>query len=138
MRSLVLLMLLLGGCRGAFAQNDTTNKIADSTDRVFYKVEVESEFPGGIPAWTRYLEARLVYPPKAVQDHIEGTVILQFIVDKTGHIYDLKALSGDPVLQEAALRVMRGSPKWKPAVQNGRVVKSYKKQPIVFRFGPGQ
>ncbi len=137
MRSLVLLTLLLGGCLGAFAQNDSTKKIADSADRIYTKVQIESEFPGGIPAWIRYLEAHLVYPPIAVQDHIEGTVMLQFVVDKTGHISDLKALSGDPVLQEAALRVMRGSPKWKPAVQDGRIVRSYRKQPIIFRFKLG-
>jgi protein TonB len=138
MRSFVLFVLLLAGPGGAFAQSDTSRKTSDTSNRIYTKVEIESEFPGGIPAWIRFLENHLVYPRKAIQDHIEGTVIVQFIVDKTGHISDLRALSGDPELQEAALQALRSSPKWTPAVQDGRIVKSYKKQPIIFRLGPGR
>ena len=100
------------------------------------KVEIESEFPGGTRAWLGFLNDHLVYPKKAVRKKIEGTVVLQFIVDKDGSITDLQAISGDPILREAALKAMADSPKWKPAIQNGRVVKSYKKQPVVFRLTP--
>jgi protein TonB len=43
-------------------------------------------------------------------------------------------LTGDPILQEAALKAMKQSPNWIPATQNGRKVRSYKKQPIVFKL----
>jgi len=56
---------------------------------------------------------------------------LQFIVDKDGSISNLQVVSGDPILAEAALKAMADSPKWKPAIQNGKLVKSYKKQPIL-------
>jgi protein TonB len=98
------------------------------------KIEIESEFPGGSRAWFNFLNTHLTYPPKAVRKKIEGTVVLQFIVDKDGSISDLSALSGDPILAEAALKAMADSPRWRPATQNGRLVKSYKKQPIVFRL----
>jgi len=106
----------------------------DTADKAFTKVEIESEFPGGAQAWLKFLNEHLVYPRKAVRKRIEGTVVLQFIVDKQGNVTSLRALSGDPILQEAALQAMADSPKWKPAVQDGRLVKSYKKQPIVFRL----
>jgi protein TonB len=32
------------------------------------------------------------------------------------------------------MRVIKKSGNWKPAIQNGRQVKSYKKQPIVFKL----
>jgi TonB family protein len=100
----------------------------------YEKVEVESEFPGGSRAWFNFLNTHLTYPKKAVRKRIEGTVLLEFIVDKDGSISDLKVLSGDPILAEAALKAMEDSPRWKPAMQNGRLVKSYKKQPIIFRL----
>jgi len=101
---------------------------------IYTKVEIESEFPGGSKAWFNYLNTHLTYPKKAIRKKIEGTVLLQFIVDKDGSISELSALTGDPILAEAALKAMEDSPRWKPAMQNGRVVKSYKKQPIVFRL----
>lgn len=102
----------------------------------YLKVEIESQFPGGPRAWLAYLNSHLEYPNKAFRKRIEGTVMLQFIVDKDGSISDLKALSGDPLLVEAALKAMADSPRWSPAIQNGRKVKSYKRQPIIFRLDP--
>ena len=43
--------------------------------------------------------------------------------------------SADPnELREAAVRVIKKSGKWNPAVQNGRKVKSYKSQPMNFKL----
>lgn len=108
---------------------------ADSaSDRIFTLVEVESYFPGGTRAWLQFLNEHLKYPKKAIRKNIQGTVVLQFIVGKDGSVSDLTALSGDPLLIQAALDAMKETPKWKPAMQNGRLVKSYKKQPIVFKL----
>lgn len=136
--------LLLSACfifpaavsgQSAPASTGTSASIkADTSDRTFVKVEIESEFPGGVQAWLKFLNEHLVYPKKAVRKNIQGTVILQFIVDKQGNVTDLQAISGDPILAEAALKAMKDSPRWKPAIQDGRLVKSYKKQPVVFRL----
>lgn len=83
-----------------------------------------------------FLNTHLHYPDKAVRKNIEGTVILQFIVEKDGSVTHLQAVSGDKLLREAALKAMVQSPKWKPAFQNGRAVRSYKKQPVVFKLQP--
>jgi protein TonB len=75
-----------------------------------------------------------VYPKKAERKKIEGTVVVQFIVDKDGTISNISAVSGPELLQEAATEVIKKSPNWTPASQNGRKVKSYKKQPITFKL----
>jgi len=105
-------------------------------DKTFTKVEIESEFPGGGAAWLRYLNKNLRYPDDAVNNEIQGTVVVQFIVDKEGNVSDVQAISGpdNGGLREEAIRVIKKSGKWTPAVQNGRQVKSYKKQPIVFKL----
>ena len=59
---------------------------------------------------------------------------MQFIVDKEGAVSDVEAISGPNELRAEAIRVIKKSGKWEPAVQNGRKVKSYKKQPITFRL----
>jgi protein TonB len=60
--------------------------------------------------------------------------VVQFIVDKEGMVSDVQAISGPEELRKEAERVIKKSGKWTPAVQNGRQVKSYKKQPIVFQL----
>jgi len=103
-------------------------------DKTFTKVEIESEYPGGASAWQRYLNKSLRYPQDAIDNEIQGTVIVQFIVDKAGIVSDVEAVAGPNELREEAVRVIKKSGQWTPAVQNGRQVKSYKKQPIVFRL----
>jgi len=110
----------------------------DETDyeQTFTKVEIESEYPGGQGAWMRYLNKTFRYPDQAVEQEIQGTVVVQFIVDKEGNVSDVEAISGpkEGGLRDEAIRVIKKSGKWTPAVQNGRQVKSYKKQPITFRL----
>jgi protein TonB len=105
-------------------------------DQTFTKVEIESEYPGGQGAWMRYLNKTFRYPDAAVEQEIQGTVVVQFIVDKEGNVSDVEAISGPSGggLKEEAIRVIKKSGKWTPAIQNGRQVKSYKKQPITFRL----
>jgi periplasmic protein TonB len=134
MKIFTLTLILLIALLKANAQADTLHIITDTGKSAFFKVEIESEFPGGPSAWLKYLNSHLTYPNKAVRKRIQGTVLLQFIVDKEGRISELRALSGDPILEEAALKAMEDSPRWIPAIQDGRAVKSYKKQPIVFKL----
>jgi periplasmic protein TonB len=103
-------------------------------DQTFTKVEIESSYPGGAAAWQRYLIKTLRYPQEAQDNEIQGAVVVQFIVDKAGMVSDVEAISGPQELRDEAVRVIKKSGKWTPAVQNGRQVKSYKKQPIVFRL----
>ena len=105
-------------------------------DQTFTKVEIESDYPGGAGAWSRYLNKTLHYPDEAVNNEIQGQVIVQFIVDKEGNVSNVEAISGptEGGLRDEAVRVIKKSGKWTPAVQNGRQVKSYKKQPVQFKL----
>jgi len=113
---------------------EAPKKVEEDWDRTFTKVEIESEYPGGSPAWQRYLNKTLRYPQEAIDNEIQGTVVIQFIVDKEGNVSDVEAVSGPEELRAEAIRVIKKSGTWTPAEQNGRKVKSYKKQPIVFRL----
>ena len=113
---------------------EAPKKVEEDWDKTFTKVEIESEYPGGASAWARYLNKSLTYPSEAQEAEVQGTVVVQFIVDKEGNVSVVQAISGPKELQAEAVRVIKKSGKWTPAVQNGRQVKSYKKQPITFRL----
>lgn len=93
---LVLCFPNAGKAQNASPGRDSLTRIdsANSADRTYTKVEIESVFPGGSKAWLQFLNDHLVYPKKAVRKQIEGTVILQFIVDKNGSVTNLQALTG--------------------------------------------
>jgi protein TonB len=109
-------------------------KNENSGSGVFEKVEIESSFPGGPNAWKRFLIKTLRYPSEAEAEFIQGAVAIKFIVDENGVVSNVTAISGPIELRSEALRVIKASGKWIPAVQNGRLVKSYKTQVIVFRL----
>jgi len=113
-------------------------KNRDETDynQTFTKVEIESMYPGGAAAWLRYLNKNFRYPQDAINNEVQGIVVVQFIVDKDGNVSEVQAVSGPETggLREEAMRVIRQSGKWIPAIQNGRQVKSYKKQPVIFKL----
>lgn len=113
---------------------EAPKKDEEDYDKTFTKVEIESDYPGGTASWQRYLNKSLKYPQEAIDNEVQGTVVVQFIVDKEGNVSDVEAVAGPEELRDEAVRVIKKSGKWTPAVQNGRQVKSYKKQPIVFRL----
>ncbi|ULQ58334.1 TonB family protein [Flavihumibacter rivuli] len=113
---------------------EAPKKEEEDWDKTFTKVEIESDYPGGTSAWQRYLNKNLRYPQEAIDNEVQGTVVVQFIVDKEGNVSDVEAVSGPQELRDEAVRVIKKSGKWTPAIQNGRQVKSYKKQPITFRL----
>lgn len=111
-------------------------KQEEDYEKTFVKVEIESEYPGGAPAWLRYLNRNFRYPDEGLNNEIQGTVLVQFIVDKEGNVSDVQAVSGPEQggLREEAIRVIKKSGQWIPAIQNGRKVKSYKRQPVIFKI----
>jgi periplasmic protein TonB len=106
-------------------------KEEEDWNKTFTKVEIPSEYPGGPTAWQRFLSRNLRFPPL---DDIQGTVVVQFIVDKDGTVSEVEAISGPEELRAESVRVIKKSGKWTPAIQNGHQVKSIKKQPIIFRL----
>jgi protein TonB len=110
-------------------------KKEEDLNKVFEKVEVEASFPGGEREWRKYLERNLDANTPVDNGAPEGsyTVVVQFIVDREGNISDVKALTSHGYgMEEEATKIIRKGPKWVPAVQNGRQVKAYRKQPITF------
>lgn len=111
-------------------------KVEEDYDKVFTVVQIAAEFPGGIPAWSKYLERNLNRDLPVENGAPPGkyTVVVSFIVSKTGAISDVVA-ENDPGYgtKAEAIRVITKGPSWKPAVQNGRNVIYRHRQSITFQ-----
>ncbi|WBO84038.1 TonB family protein [Hymenobacter yonginensis] len=78
---------------------------------------------GGYPALRKYLRDSLDYPQKALDERLEGTVRLQFMVGTDGKLSDFKVLRKvSPECDEEAIRLLQAGPAWFPAVQSNRRV----------------
>jgi protein TonB len=83
-----------------------------------------------------YLYKQLRYPPVAKENDIEGRVQVQFVVNEDGSISNARVVGKrcGGGLEEEAIRVVMGLPKWTPGKQNGRAVKVYFTMPITFKL----
>ena len=118
----------------------------DDEDKVFQKVEIDAEFPGGNAGWAKYVTREIERNIDELQeDGRSGTVVVLFIVDKEGAVSEVKALPCGEAgvanclgpgtkLAEIAVNAIRKGPKWKAAIQNGRAVKAYRRQPVTFQL----
>jgi TonB family protein len=93
------------------------------------------EFIGGEDALIRFLNQKVKYPNYEILQELEGTVIVEFLVDKDGSISHAKVIkSATPGFDKEALRVVKMMPRWKPGIQGGEPVKVLFNVPITFEL----
>jgi protein TonB len=110
---------------------------AAPTNQIYRSVEQMPEFPGGEEALGLYLSNHIRYPAIARENGIQGTVFLQFVVNKDGSITDVKVLNNPAIgggCEDEAMRVVKNMPKWRPGRQNGQSVPVYYNLPVRFRL----
>jgi len=118
-----------------YSDNPPEKDDEQGQDKTFAKVEVESDFVGGMKSWQSFLNKNLQYPKRAIDSEVQGMVWVLFVVDIKGKVTEpVIAKSVEFSLDQEALRIIQMSPDWTPAFQDGKMVKSYKKQPIIFQF----
>ena len=102
---------------------------------IFKSVEQMPLFLGGEAALIKYIDSHIQYPPEAVKNNIQGRVVVQFVVDKTGEIGEVKVVrSVDKDLDEEAVRIVKTLPKFIPGRQNGQAVAVWYTLPVTFKL----
>lgn len=128
-------------------QQNATSIVADEPDVIAEFVEPapaentytfvsqQPQFPGGEEALFRHISNNIVYPIKAQENGIQGRVVVQFVVTKTGEVGEVKVIrSKDPDLDREAVRVVKSLPNFIPGKQNGRPVNVWFTLPITFKL----
>jgi periplasmic protein TonB len=98
-------------------------------------VEEMPEFPGGIAVLLKFIAENLKYPAEAIENNIQGRVIMKFAIMADGSVSRIEILRGiNPLLDEEALRVISLLPKWKPGRQNGKAVPVWFTVPVTYQL----
>ncbi len=104
-------------------------------NKIFTTTENPPQFTGGPEAFRKYLRENLKTNTPVNNGAKAGIykVVLKFIVNADGSLSDIKC-ENDPGfgIGAEAIRFIKTTPKWQPAVQNGKKVNAYLKQPITF------
>jgi TonB family protein len=95
--------------------------------------EAVPQFNGGLAAFFQYLSSSIHYPHDAAKQKIEGRVVINFVVDESGHLVDVKVVrSVSPSIDQEGVRVITESPLWIPGTQFGRPVRCAYTVPLAF------
>ncbi|GEM_PF-820941 len=96
-------------------------------------IDTPASFYGGVGGWVVYLQKNLAYPKEAAKYRLQGDVLVEFTILKTGELVAPFVLySPNEYFTREALRVLSKSPKWQPAMQNNRKVHSKFRERIRF------
>lgn len=106
---------------------------------VFVIVEDQPQYDGGMDAFYQYVAREMTYPKAARQHGVEGTVNVQFVVEKDGTLSNVIAAQGiGSGCDEEAVRVVRNAKAFKPGSQRGKKVRVRMSMPIVFKLDPAK
>lgn len=113
---------------------------ADSSFSLYTDRQVDTlaapRIPGGLRALPQYWANNLKYPPEAFRLDIQGKVSIEFVVETSGSVSNLRTLNFlGGGCDDEAMRLAR-TICWQPAFKNGKRVRSLMKLDIVFRLDP--
>lgn len=96
---------------------------------------IDPEFPGGMGRLMKYIEENLVYPEECLEKNIQGRVILKFQIMEDGSVGEVKVFKSiHPLLDEEAMRVLKGMPDWKPGKCYDMPNVFYYNIPVIFNI----
>ena len=106
---------------------------------VYIKADEMPVYGGGDTEMMKYLRDNLKYPDDAKDNGEEGTVFVDFVVDKTGKVKDVDANDAvnddvNQLLKNESVRVVNSMPNWKPATHKGKTVDAAYSLPIKFEL----
>jgi len=113
-----------------------TEKVVHTKEYVYFAPSTNASFPGGAAALGAYIKKNMVYPDKALQFHVEGTVYAEVTIDSLGYVkkVEFPATHLGFGLEEETEFVLKGSPRWIPAKENGNPVTSKITVPVVYKI----
>ena len=136
----------------------TPDVYQDPDTAVFNVVENMPAFPGGMEAMMAFMRDNIQYPPLGKEMGVQGRVLVQFVIDKTGKVTQTRCIKGIPApsakenateaekariqkigdaalqMNREALRVVEAMPNWTPGTQRGQKVNVRYTIPITFKL----
>lgn len=115
--------------------NDVQKSPSDTTIYDNLSADERPQYPGGDAAILRFIAQNLKYPVTAMEQGVQGRVVVDFVVEKDGSMSNVKVVrSVDSALDKEAIRVVRGLSRFTPGTKNGQPVRARYTLPITFRM----
>ena len=126
----------MAGTRTLIEDVEIEDKEPQDENKVYNIVEQMPEYSGGgMAKLFDYIKDSLQYPASDKKMAKEGTVFVQFVVEKDGSLTSFECLrSPSNDMCKEAQRLIRESGKWKPGKQNGKVVRVKEIIPVKFKL----
>lgn len=111
------------------------NSSETTTNDFVINAEEKPEFPGGNDAMMAFIYKNVKYTQIAIDNEIEGTAVIQFIIEKDGSVSNVEIVR-DPGggLGKEAEKVIKSMPRWKPGKQRQNPVRVKVSAPIKFKL----
>lgn len=127
-KGLLLLSVIVAASFSASAQTN-------DSERIYTSVEQNPVFPGGQAELLKFLSDNIQYPPQAAENGTEGKVVVQFVIEKDGHVGDAKIVRGaGEEFNQEAIRVCQSLPKFTPGRKDGQPVRVWFTVPVTFKI----
>lgn len=119
----------------AIVIEDVQTSNTENLEDIYDIVEVQPGPSVGMTKFYEWVASNMQYPTQAKEAGVEGKVFVQFIVDETGEITEVKSIKGIGSGCDAeAVRVMKGAAKWTPGLVDNKPVKVRMIMPISFKL----
>lgn len=129
----VLLFALMSN--NVYASECSVAQSDEASEKIYTATEQMPQFPGGEAALMKYMRNNIKYPVIAIENGIQGNVIVQFVVKKDGTIGTVKIVRGlSPELNKEAIRLCKSLPKFIPGTMNGEAVNVWYTSVVSFRL----
>lgn len=120
-------------CISFLAMSQTWGDISKKEGIIFSSVETAPKFPGGMPAFYKFIAESLKFPDDKFSLFSNKSVIIKIVIDETGSPVFAEIEKGlNPEYNKAALAIVPKMPRWSAPLQNGRPVKVWVTIPLMF------
>ena len=122
------------------SSNPVRMPVKPEGDNIYDTPETMPEYDGGMEAMIKYMQENITVPEKYMDMDTKATyrVMVKFIVEADGSVTEVEAVKPEPSkqdLNEEAIRVVKGMPKWKPGTQDGKPVRVRYILPVTYKLG---
>ena len=124
----------------SFKLDESATTAKKSNEKIYETPETMPEYVGGTEAMIKYLQDNITVPEKYqnMEAKAQYRVMVKFVVEADGSVTEVETMKPEPAkadLNEEAVRVVKGMPKWKPGTMDGKPVRVRYVLPITYKLG---
>lgn len=111
------------------------NEWTEDGEAIYANVDVMPVFPNGTEGLKNFIQSNVVYPPEALEKNIQEKIYVKFMINKRGKVKNISTTKGQSqILIDAAIKVVKKMPKWKPGEHGGKKVNVWFQLPIYYEL----